>query len=245
MQDRYRRPLFLALLCAAASTGGCGTEVDVRDRDAGSATTKQIVSGLPTVGVLLYDKVLTTEVTAPVDVFTKHPDDSPPLFNVITLAASTDPVVTEEGLAIVPDYTFATSPKLDVLVIPSAYDMAAQVSNETLVQFIRDQNRTTAYTMSNCAGAQLVGESGIADGKRIVTWIGGGEDLQKTYPNLSVSDDALVTFERDGKFFSSNGNLASYISALELLEEMTSREHRQFVESYLYLGRLRDWAPSP
>jgi len=51
----------------------------------------------------------------------------------------------------------------------------------------------------------------------------------------------LVTFIKDGKFLSSNGNLASYISALKLLEIMTNAEHRKFVESYLYLDRLKNW----
>ena len=71
--------------------------------------------------------------------------------------------------------------------------------------------------------------------------IGGGAELQKRYPALKVQDDATVTFVRDGKFFSSNGNLASYVSALELVEEMTTPEHRAFVESYLYLERLRSY----
>jgi transcriptional regulator GlxA family with amidase domain len=97
--------------------------------------------------------------------------------------------------------------------------------------------------MSNCAGAQIVGESGIASGRKIVTWIGGGVELQQEYPDLDVQDDATVAFVRDGKFFSSNGNLATYIAALALLEEMTTREHRRFVESYVYLERLRQWQP--
>lgn len=87
----------------------------------------------------------------------------------------------------------------------------------------------------------MIGASGIADGKKIVTWIGGGAQLQKDYPTLKVQNDSLVTFVQDGKFLSSNGNLASYISALELLEKMTSTKHRAFVESYLYLDRLQNW----
>ena len=51
----------------------------------------------------------------------------------------------------------------------------------------------------------------------------------------------VLTFVADEKFMSSNGNLASYISALELLEKMTSADQRKFVESYLYLDRLQDW----
>ena len=87
----------------------------------------------------------------------------------------------------------------------------------------------------------MIGASGIADGKKIVTWIGGGVDLQKNYPNLKVQDDGNVSYVEDGKFLSSNGNLASYISSLKLLEKLSSKEHRKFVESYLYLDRLQDW----
>ncbi len=141
----------------------------------------------------------------------------------------------------VPDFTFNDCPKLEALFVPSAYDMYAQVHNNKIVDFIRNRNSETKYIVSNCAGAQLIGASGIADGKKIVTWIGGGKQLQIDYPNLKVQDDSLVAFVEDGKFSSSNGNLTSYISALHLVEKMTSREHRKFVESYLYLDRLQNW----
>lgn len=196
---------------------------------------------LPTIGLLMYNGVLQSEVIATSDVFSKPSEDGTPLFNVITIAETDKPITTEEGMRFVPDYTFANCPKLEALFVPSAYDMYAQVHNPKIVDFISEKNKETKYTVSNCAGAQLIGESGIADGHKIVTWIGGGEQLQKDYPNLKVQDDSLVTFVEDGKFSSSNGNLASYISALYLVEKMTSVEHREFVESYLYLDRLQNW----
>ena len=119
--------------------------------------------------------------------------------------------------------------------------MYAQVHNPKIVDFIREKNKETKFTVSNCAGAQLIGASGIADGHKIVTWIGGGKQLQIDYPNLKAQNDSLVSFIEDGKFLSSNGNLTSYISALELLEKMTNPQHRKFVESYLYLDRLQAW----
>ncbi len=202
---------------------------------------KAFKEDLPTIGLLMYDGVLTTEVTAAADVFTKPTEDGVQLFNVVTIAQTAQAIVSEEGLKLVPDYTFDNCPPLTVLFVPSAYDMYSQVHNEAIVAFIQEKNEETKYTVSNCAGAQLIGASGIADGKKIVTWIGGGEQLQKDYPELKVQDDSLVTYVEDGKFSSSNGNLASYISALELVEKMTNREHRLFVESYLYLDRLQEW----
>lgn len=196
---------------------------------------------LPTIGLLMYNGVLQSEVIATSDVFAKPAEDGKQLFNVVSIAETKDPITTEEGMHFVPDYTFENCPKLTALFVPSAYDMYAQVHNEKIVDFIREKNKETKYTVSNCAGAQLIGASGIADGKKIVTWIGGGEQLQKDYPNLKVQNDSLVTYVEDGKFSSSNGNLASYISALNLLEKMTGPEHRRFVESYLYLDRLQNW----
>jgi transcriptional regulator GlxA family with amidase domain len=196
---------------------------------------------LPTIGLLMYNGVLQSEVIATSDVFAKPSEDGRQLFNVITIAENKNPVTTEEGMKFVPDYTFENCPKLDALFVPSAYDMYAQVHNDKIVNFIREKNKETKYTVSNCAGAQLIGKSGIADGRKIVTWVGGGKQLQKDYPNLKVQNDSLVTFIEDGKFSSSNGNLTSYISALNLVEKMTSHEHRKFVESHLYLDRLQNW----
>ncbi|RKF04365.1 DJ-1/PfpI family protein [Tenacibaculum lutimaris] len=196
---------------------------------------------LPTIGLLMFNGVLQGEVIATSDVFGKVDKKGKQLFNVVTIAETAKPITTEEGMHFVPDYTFDDCPKLTALFVPSAYDMYAQVHNNKVVDFIKTKNQETQYTVSNCAGANLIGKSGIADGHKIVTWIGGGEQLQKDYPSLKVQNDSLVTFIKDGKFLSSNGNLASYISALELLEIMTNTEHRKFIESYLYLDRLKNW----
>tara|TARA_E500000318_G_scaffold1131_1_gene1480 strand:+ start:9231 stop:9983 length:753 start_codon:yes stop_codon:yes gene_type:complete len=196
---------------------------------------------LPTIGLLMFSGVLQSEIIATSDVFAKSSKDGKQLFNVIAIAETENPITTEEGMHFVPDYTFENCPKLTALFVPSGYDMYAQVRNKEMIEFIKEKNKETKYTVSNCAGAQLIGKSGIADGHKIVTYISGGKELQSDYPNLKVQDDSLVTFVEDGKFSSSNGNLASYISALKLVEKMTSPEHRKYVESYLYLDRLQNW----
>lgn len=222
-------------------TSGDGLELSAEEIRSLSGNIKTLDPNLPTIGILMFDKVLMTDLTAPIDVFAKHSEDGKQLFNVITIAEKYGLYTSEEGLKMFPDYTFSNAPKLDIIIVPSAYDMTKQLINRNIVEFIKDQDKNTNYTVSNCAGAQLIGESGIADGKKIVTWIGGGTDLQKNYPNLKVQDDSKISFIEDGKFMSSNGNLATYISSLELLEKLTSQEHRKFVESHLYLDRLQEW----
>ncbi|HQG75848.1 MAG TPA: DJ-1/PfpI family protein [Bacteroidales bacterium] len=225
----------------ALSAGGSGSGLDREEISSLSRNLKTLDPGLPTIGILMFDQVLMTELTAPIDVFSKHSEDGKQLFNVIAIAEDYNLYTSEEGLKMFPDYTLANAPDLDILIVPSAYDMTLQTANKNIVGFIREQNNNTDYTVSNCAGATLIGESGIADGRKIVTWIGGGTDLQKNYPNLKVQDDSKISFIEDGKFMSSNGNLATYISSLELLEKLTSQEHRKFVESHLYLDRLQEW----
>ena len=240
--------IVFAIILSNCHTDKTKTNPEVRDVDENKIVTdtltkhlKPFKDDLPTVGLLMFNGVLQGEVIAASDVFSKPSEDGEQFFNVIAIAETENPITTEEGMKFLPDFTFKDCPKLDVLVVPSAYDMYSQVHNEKIVDFIRMKNEETDYTVSNCAGAQLIGASGIADGRKIVTWIGGGEQLQKDYPNLKVQDDSLVTFVEDGKFLSSNGNLASYVSALELLEKLTGPEHRKFVESYLYLERLQQW----
>ena len=140
---------------------------------------KSFVPDLPTIGLLMYNGVLQSEVVAASDVFAKPTEEGKQIFNVITIAESANPITTEEGLRLIPDYTFENCPKLNVLFIPSAYDMSTQVHNDNILDFIRKKNNETDYTVSNCSGAELIGESGIADGHKIVTWIGGGKQLQK------------------------------------------------------------------
>lgn len=202
---------------------------------------KQLNPDLPTIGILVFDDVLMSEITSPIDVFSKHSEDGEQLFNVITIAERYDLLTCEDGLKIFPDYTIANAPELNVLIVPSTFDMASLVKNGDLVKFVQHQNENTDFTVSNCAGATLIGESGIADGREIVTWIGGGVGLQEQYPNLKVQDDSKVSYVEDGKFLSSNGNLATYISSLELLEKLTNKAHRKYVESRLYLDRLCQW----
>lgn len=199
---------------------------------------KKLIEGLPTVGILVFNGFLTNEVIAPIDVFTKKNADGKQLFNVVVLAKENKVYESEEGLKILPDYTLTETPNLNVLVVPSSYDPSKQTSDRDLVDFIIDQHKKIDYIASHCAGAFLVGASGVADHQKIVTFVGGAEWLKKEYPNLDVQDDQKLAVVEDGKIISSNGNLVSYVASLKLLEKMTTTAHRKHVEDELLIDRL-------
>jgi len=203
-------------------------------------TEKLIDSSLPTIGILIFEGVIINEVVAPLDAFSNPNIDNKNLFNVITIAKENKTYKSAHGLKITPDYVIENTPELKVLVIPSSYNPNDQTSDKALVNFVKEQNKSTDYIASHCAGAFLIGESGIADHKEIVTYVTGGASLKENYPNLEVADDSEISVVQDGKFISSNGSLVSYIASFDLLEKLTSKEHRKFVETSILFDRIKN-----
>ena len=201
---------------------------------------KVINPGLPTIGIVIFDGVLTNEVVAPLDVFAKSDSNGNKLFNVVLIAEEQRTILTEEGLSILPNFTFTNSPQLNVIVVPSSMNPENQTSDSNLVNFIKEKSKKAEYTASHCAGAFLLGEAGVAKNKKIVTYCSGGETLQKKYPSLFVMDDSKNAVIKDGNIISSNGNLVSYIASLDLLEMMTSKAQRKYVENELLLNKLKE-----
>lgn len=203
--------------------------------------TKTIDASVPTIGILIFEGFLTNEMVAPLDVFTKKDATGKTLFNVLLIAKTAEMVESEEGLRVLPDCTVENTPALDVLVVPSSFNPDLQVADTTLIQFIKKQNETVDYIASHCAGAFLLGASGVADHKKIVTYCSGGAKLQRDFPNVLVQDDLKMAVVRDGKIISSNGNLVSYIASLDLLEQIAGKKHRQHVEEELLLSKLKQF----
>lgn len=232
--------LFFVLISLGCSNKQEGKTDETLTQKAPAEMKKTINESLPTIGILIFEGVIMNEVMAPLDVFSKTTPEGVSLFNVVIIAKENKTYQSAQGLNIVPDYTIDNTPELKVLVVPSSYTPSEQTSDQALVEFIKKQNQTTDYIASHCAGAFLIGETGIANDKEIVTYVSGGESLKAAYPDLKVADDSQIAVVEDGKFISSNGNLVSYIASLDLLEKLSSNKQRKYVEKSLLIDRLRD-----
>ena len=124
------------------------------------------------IGILVFDGFLTSDVTAPIEVFgaaTKKSWFSS--YEVVVVSATKNKIVlSEEGLKIIADKTIYDNLKLDVLLVPSAYDMDEFLNDDNLIKFIQKQGQSASWMASNCSGALLLGEAGILDGKNATTW---------------------------------------------------------------------------
>lgn len=192
------------------------------------------------IGIVIFDGVLISEVTAPAEVFAPgYGEEEPKVrFNVQLIAESTDVVKTHEGLRILPDATFDDEPPLDILIVPSSFNLEASEKNANVVNFVRQQGTKAEYLASNCAGAFIVGEAGLLKDKKVVTYVGGGEYLQERFPEALVQDDSKHTVVVDGNYISSNGALVSYASAFKLLEMISGKEAADSRKAELFYDQL-------
>jgi transcriptional regulator GlxA family with amidase domain len=108
-------------------------------------------------------------------------------------------------------------PRLGTLVVPGSPDWRAAVSDRALIDRVTGLAGRSARTASVCAGAFLLAEAGLLDGRRAATHWQLAADLARYYPLVSVEPDPV--FVRDGAVFSSAGVTAGIDLSLALAEE--------------------------
>ncbi|NRB38286.1 MAG: DJ-1/PfpI family protein [Pseudomonadales bacterium] len=191
------------------------------------------------IGILVFDGVLTSDVTAPAEVFgaaSKHAWFSN--YEVVFIAVGKNKTITtEEGISINADLTIYDQAELAVLIAPSAYDMSPILDNEALIKYVQKQNTSLEWLMSHCSGSQILAEAGLLDGKKATTWAGGEKDFAKKYPKVDVQHDVNVVMH--GRFITSNGSVISYQSSLLLLEQLSSKDFAQEVADAIQWPRLK------
>ena len=191
------------------------------------------------IGILVFDGFLTSDVTAPIEVFgaaTKKAWFSS--YEVVVISTTKNKtVVSEEGLKLIADITIYDELKLDVLIVPSAYEMDSHLNNKDLIDYIKKQSQSASWLVSNCSGAFLLGKAGVLDGKNATTWAGGEDGLLKAYPKIKVQYDQNVVI--DNKVITSNGGPVSYQAAFELLAKLSSEKFANEISEAIQFNRLK------
>jgi transcriptional regulator GlxA family with amidase domain len=205
---------------------------------------RTIMASERTIGIVVFDGVLTAEVTGPAEVFGMAAQrdwfsGSKVLLIGIESQATHPTVRTEEGLRLTVDATIADDLTLDVLLVPGGNDMDHLLQHEALNAFIRKHEEAAQWVGSVCAGAFVLGSAGVLDGKRATTWFGGESSLQEQFPAINVVTDKPVVL--DHRRFTANGGLVSYRASLIVLGQMTSPEHAKEIHRSLNMDRLGTW----
>ena len=113
------------------------------------------------IGMVLYPRFTHLDLTGPFEVFGRIPEAS-----VLALSATLDPVTSDTGLRVLPDRTFAESPRLDVLCVPGGPGVNQMLEDPAFLEFLRFQGAQARYVTSVCSGSLLLGAAGLLEGYR-------------------------------------------------------------------------------
>lgn len=193
------------------------------------------------VGIIVFDDVLTSEVVGPAEVFAIAGQKEGFEAKVLLIGVEDQPMIrTEEGLRLGVDATIADDLTLDVLIVPGASDVDPLLGHAGLNAFIQKQNEGQAWLGSVCAGAFLLADAGVLDGKQATTWHGGEASLQAQFPALQVIHNQPVVV--DDRRVTANGGLVSYRAALVLLGQVGGTALAESVYKNLGIARMGDWS---
>jgi len=222
-----RQGLVLALLAILGGNPRIGSAAEALPRDRPLRA-----------GFLIVDGVYDTELMAPWDVFqhTVYHSAPHPGIEVFTVAPDGQPITTAEGLKIVPDYSFETAPKLDILVVPSAeHSRNDDRNDEQLITWVSQAGRDAHFVVSLCWGAFILAEAGLLDDHACTTFPADYQSFAEAFPDLDIKVNA--SFVHDGRVLTSQGGARSYDVAMYLIDLIFGERVAQGVGD----GLLIDW----
>lgn len=158
--------------------------------------------------IFIFDGVEVLDFAGPFEVFSRtrlvpgvesrRSDASAP-FNVFTVARSSDTVQATGGLQVLPHFSFAGAPPIDLLVIPGGFGTRPLLDDVEVREWIVSVANNARLTTSVCTGALLLARAGLLSWRRAAThW--GAHDLLASLDStivverhLRVVDDGIVT----------------------------------------------------
>jgi putative intracellular protease/amidase len=202
--------LFLLLLAAAV---GCAQAADKVN-----------------VGILVFEGVQIIDYTGPYETF-GHAG-----YNTFTVAAGRGPLTTAMGLKIIPTYTLAEAPPLDVLVVPGG-GVDSAINDPAVLAWIRERTPAAKHVLSVCNGAFILAKTGLLDGHGATTFFSLIPDLREAAPKTKVVSDQR--YVDNGKIITTAGLSSGIDGALHVIEVMEGKGLAQRIA----LVMEYHWAP--
>ena len=147
------------------------------------------------IGILIFPDIMQLDMTGPHEVFTKLPDAE-----VLLVWKTLNPIVAGGGMRFLPDVTYETCPKLDLICVPGGGGMNPLLNDPETLGFIRDKAETARFVTSVCTGSLVLAAAGLLKGKRAAChWM--SRDMLIEFG--AIPDKSRVVI--DGKFISGGG----------------------------------------
>ena len=212
---------------------------DVTDRS--SLTQLALIGGRrggpQQVWILAFPGCQVLDVTGPHEVFAlanQLADAARPRYALTIVAPTRGLLVASSGLSIMADRSLSQATgRVDTLIVVGGADLRTSLRDARLVGWIRRTAQRARRIASVCAGAFLLAEAGLLDGRRATTHWAVCDSLQRRFPRVHVERDPI--FVRDGNVVTSAGITTGIDLALELVEEDCGRELALMVARWLVM----------
>ncbi|MDX1436720.1 MAG: DJ-1/PfpI family protein [Anaerolineales bacterium] len=190
-----------------------------------NSTTKQNVA------ILLYDGVELLDFAGPGEVFERAGNGD--AFNVYTVAATTDPILSQGFVRIIPEFSVSDSPPPDILVVPGGVRYST-LENQALLDWVKDAAGSASVNFSVCTGVFLLAKAGLLEDKAATTHHGSIDKLAEFSPGTQVQANARY-IDNQGLVTAagvSAGIDASLYVVSQLLGKNAAREVAYYMEYF-------------
>jgi putative intracellular protease/amidase len=114
------------------------------------------------IAILLYDRFTALDAVGPYEVLCRLPGAT-----VTFVADEARPITTDTGrLTLVAERSIADLTNPEVIVVPGGPGQSDHMTDETILGWIREADRTSTWTTSVCTGSLLLAAAGLLDGKK-------------------------------------------------------------------------------
>jgi transcriptional regulator GlxA family with amidase domain len=196
------------------------------------------------VAILLFDQVEVLDFAGPFEVFSRtrleaglasrRSDESAP-FTVFTVAEAAGLVTATGGLQVIPQYTFATAPRIDLLVVPGGRGTRPLLEHEPTLRWIRATAASSSIVTSVCSGALLLARAGLLANKRATTHWGALDQLASIDASITVQREARVVHD---EIITSAGISAGIDMSLEVVEQLYGKAVADDTARYMEYRRF-------
>lgn len=173
------------------------------------------------VGIVLFDDIEVLDFCGPFEVFSttalneEKRREEPSPFEVVLIAENSEPIVASGGMKVIPNYTFETCPKLDILVVPGGWGTRKEINNPAMLNWIRNRAVEVETLTSVCTGSMLLGFAGLLNGLHATTHWRSLDWMRASFPMTTVEYDKH--FVQDGHVFTSAGISAGIDMSLKVV----------------------------
>jgi transcriptional regulator GlxA family with amidase domain len=189
-----------------------------------------------TVGIVLFPDAEELDWAGPYEVFGMA---SKTLENVrvVTIAERSDPVRCFNGLRVLPDYSFADAPELDLVLVPGGQGTRTEIDNPAMTAWLAKIAPRCQWLTSVCTGSLLLHGAGLTQGKRITTHWGFIPQLRELAGDATILEK--VRYVRDGNLVTAAGVSAGIDMSLWLVGQIWGVDHARGTQ------RFMEYDPAP